>query len=900
MSNILRATVILLTIFGGGLRAWAQSYQPDPRFSPLLTKRSRAEVSALIVQPDGRILLNGSHNFLNNVPVQGLTRLHPDGSLDTTFQEPEAATNVRFVARRSDGKIAAATFADYWPREPKMTLHLLGPDGNAEATYPTDLHGYTGSGNLFIVLPDHKILVALNSYANGAYATYINRLNPDGTTDPTFSTESQQMGYIRDMVVQSDGKILIAGELQPSGVPVRLQMVRLNADGSYDDSFPWITGDQLFALALQPDGKILAGRNGYTTGTGIRRLNGDGTPDNSFVAAPLPNGFSYSVFSIALQPDGKIVAGSHWSDPAEKDPFGHGQVIRLHANGSYDAGFESGTGAEYIVPVLALQQNGNILGGGSFATYSGQAKAGIFCLNGSNGNLDNSFKAKLEGEGFITELIRQGDGKILASGGFHVAGGQQFAGITRLLADGTVDPGFQAVAAPASVHALNADPVWAVAVQADHKILVGGRFSSPDSYEVRMLKRLNADASPDASFSPQTPQGEFLSAVAVQADEKILVGLNGSPSGALRLFRLNADGTTDNSFQIPAGLASHVSKILVQADGKVLASGTFTVNNTDQKLLRFNPDGTLDQTFQPVAANHLINHVKLQPNGRILIAGGFSGIGTTPVLRLARLQTEGTLDDSFRTPLAANDFIRNLHVQADGKILLTGSFPSLNRKVLRLNADGTLDDSFSTPGFDSYPYFDAVLGEGDKIVLAAQGKVFQITAPLEQTITFAPLPGKLTTDSSFVLSASASSGLPVTFAVVSGPATVAGNTVTLTGEPGTVTIRATQAGDGAYKPALAVEQSFGVQPAPTPNPGPDPMQVRTFPNPAPGLFMVKLAGDLRVDGMGLFDAMGKPVAATFVLMPFGYKVLAPYTQPGLYVLELQTSKGRISKRIAFR
>jgi hypothetical protein len=46
--------------------------------------------------------------------------------------------------------------------------------------------------------------------------------------------------------------------------------------------------------------------------------------------------------------------------------------------------------------------------------------------------------------------------------------------------------------------------------------------------------------------------------------------------------------------------------------------------------------------------------------------------------------------------------------------------------------------------------------------------------------------------------------------------------------------------------------------------------------------------------------MGKPVAATFVLMPFGYKVLAPGTQPGLYVLELQTSKGRISKRIAFR
>ena len=899
MKRFLRATVLFLSLFLSGFSARAQAYQHDPTFSPLQVKRSNAGVSAIIVQPDGKILINGTYDFLNDAAASGITRLHPDGSLDTTFQEPKEAEAARFVARRADGKIVAASFTDDWPREPKMTLHLLGPDGNREATFPTNLSGFDSPENIFTVLPDNKILVGLGSYAAGAYITRIHRLNPDGTIDPGFSTENQKMGYVRDMVVQPDGKTLAVGEFQHPDVQISLQMIRLNPDGSFDNSFPWITGDQLFAIALQPNGKILIGRNGYGTGTGIIRLNSDGTADNSFKAAPLPNGFYYSVFSVVLQPDGKILASTHWSDPAEKDPFGHGQVIRLNSDGSYDAGFDSGTGAEYSIPLLALQQNGNVLAGGNFATYSGQAKAGIFCLNGTNGGLDNSFKAKLETEGLIRELIRQGDGKLLIGGAFHLAGGQQYAGLARLNTDGTVDPGFQAISAPAAVHALkNADPVRALAIQSDHKIVVGGPFSSPDSYETQMLKRLNADGSPDASFSPQTPQREFLNTVAVQADDKILVGLSGSPFNVPRLFRLNADGTTDNTFQIAPGLASHVNQVLVQADGKVLASGTFTVNNTNQKLLRFNPDGTLDETFQPVAANHLINHVKCLPDGRIFVAGGFSGIGATPVLRLARLQADGTLDDSFHSPLLANDFIRNLHVQADGKVLLTGSFPSVNRKVLRLNADGTLDNSFATPEFASHPYFDAVLGHGDKVVLAARGKLFQITALLEQAITFAPLPGKITTDAAFVLSASASSGLPVAFAVLSGPATVAGNTVTLTGEPGTVTIRAIQAGNEVYKPAPAVEQSFAVQPAP--KPGPDPMEVRTFPNPAPGQFMVKLADDLLVSSIGLFDAMGKPVAANFVRMPFGYKVQAPGAQPGLYVLELQTDKGRISKRIAFR
>ena len=94
-------------------------------------------------------------------------------------------------------------------------------------------------------------------------------------------------------------------------------------------------------------------------------------------------------------------------------------------------------------------------------------------------------------------------------------------------------------------------------------------------------------------------------------------------------------------------------------------------------------------------------------------------------------------------------------------------------------------------------------------------QVFQVSEPSvsDQTITFEEIQNKLTTDPPFTLSATASSGLPVTFEVVAGPATVAGNTVTLTGTPGAVTIRAIQPGNAEFNPAPTVERRFFVSSA---------------------------------------------------------------------------------------
>ena len=103
-------------------------------------------------------------------------------------------------------------------------------------------------------------------------------------------------------------------------------------------------------------------------------------------------------------------------------------------------------------------------------------------------------------------------------------------------------------------------------------------------------------------------------------------------------------------------------------------------------------------------------------------------------------------------------------------------------------------------------------GNGSWNAASPVERSFQVNAPglADQTITFGSLSNKLATDAPFILAATSSSGLPVSFSVVSGPASISGNTLTLSGVPGTVTVRASQAGNAQYNPALSVDRSFQV------------------------------------------------------------------------------------------
>ncbi|MDQ3063634.1 MAG: delta-60 repeat domain-containing protein, partial [Acidobacteriota bacterium] len=141
----------------------------------------------------------------------------------------------------------------------------------------------------------------------------------EGDVDVTFNAGiTEGFGFVEQTIVQPDGKIIVGGSFSGvSGAP-RNSLARINADGSLDATFnPGGAGPNasIYALALQPDGKILIGGNGALyngayRGT-ITRLNADGTPDETFN----PDGDSADgiVETIAVQPDGKILIGGLFS-----------------------------------------------------------------------------------------------------------------------------------------------------------------------------------------------------------------------------------------------------------------------------------------------------------------------------------------------------------------------------------------------------------------------------------------------------------------------------------------------------------------------------------------------------------------------------------------------------------
>lgn len=341
---------------------------------------------------------------------------------------------------------------------------------------------------------------------------------------------------------------------------------------------------------------------------------------------------------------------------------------------------------------LAVQPDGKILVGGYFTAVGGQTRLNLARLN-PDGSLDTGFNSGASGgtDSTVYALAVQPNGKILVGGGFNYLGGLTRNYLGRLNADGTVDGSYNPGAN---------GRVDSFAMQADGKILVGGWFTTLGGQTRNRIARLNADGTLDSSFNPGANDRVF--PVALQADGKILLGgFFTTAAGATRnrIARLNADGSLDTTFN--PGANDRVFAIAVQADRKILVSGWFTMlaGQTCNGIGRLNEDGTFDPTFNPGSA-YRISSLAVQADGKILVVGEFTTLGGQPRYYIGRFNPDGTLDASFNP--GAGSYAYPLAVQADGKILVGGVFTTLGgqaRSYLgRLNNTAPATESLSVDG----------------------------------------------------------------------------------------------------------------------------------------------------------------------------------------------------------
>ncbi len=324
--------------------------------------------------------------------------------------------------------------------------------------------------------------------------------------------------------------------------------------------------------------------------------------------------------------------------------------------------------------------------------------------------------AKLFPDGALNGRVR-GDGKLLVWGDFSRLAGQQRNGIARLNTDGTVDDSFQ----PPEIlkgHRLlegigNGSPnaeITAVRIQADGKLVLAGTFSRVNGQPRNTLIRLHPDGTLDSDFGRELRFDGAAYDLVIQPDGRILVvGSFEHINGERRPFivRLLADGTVDESFHPNGGPTSSWTVILLslalQTDGRILIGGYFEkVDGVPLlNLARLNPDGTLDRTFNlRTGASGPVACIRVQADGRIVVGGIFDMVGGRTSRKLARLNADGSNDLSFRPPNPNGD-LREIVSLPDGRLLITGKFTSVggqNRRFIALlQADGTVDTTFD-PG----------------------------------------------------------------------------------------------------------------------------------------------------------------------------------------------------------
>ncbi len=335
-----------------------------------------------------------------------------------------------------------------------------------------------------------------------------------------------------------------------------------------------------------------------------------------------PN-FNISALAIVPLSDGKFLLGGDLNSGIV------GNIARLNADGTEDTSFNKGTGfSNGQVKSIVVQSDGKILVGGEFTSYNGTACNRLARLN-SNGTIDSIF-------------------------------------VTNIGAGAN-------------------DEVNAIAIEANGKILTGGRFSTFSGTAAEGLVRLSSSGVREALSVPfEASFNSSVNSLLVQADNQIMATgvfyISGSSSFRSGVARLNTNGSRDTSFDPGAGLhvsgstnnLSTGSTIARQADGKYLIGGFFTAynNNNVSRMVRVNSNGSYDNTFVAPAFNSNVNSIIVQPSGAIVVGGWF----TSPLPSFGRLLSNGSTDSSFQAGTGPGGAVYEISADQAGTLFVGGNF----------------------------------------------------------------------------------------------------------------------------------------------------------------------------------------------------------------------------------
>ena len=510
-----------------------------------------------------------------------------------------------------------------------------------------------------------------------------------GDLDTTFGTGGKVTTAIgnssdngRSVVIQPDGKIIVAGYSYNSGYDFAL--VRYNTNGSLDTSFSGTgkvttaigTGDDFGkSVAMQPDGKIIVvgySRIGSNYDFEVARYHSNGGLDTSFnVTGKVITDIGISTegpLSVAIQPDGKIIVAGYSNHSIA--------LVRYHANGSLDTSF-NGTGKVTTAGaggLVAIQPDGKIIVAGAFS--NGNNSDFALLRYNTNGSLDTSFN----GTGMVTTAIGSGtdastsvalqsDGKIVVAGWSSNGSNEDFA-LVRYTGSGALDSSFGSGGKVTTPIGANDDRGYSVTVQSDGKIAVAGYSFNGSNYDFALV-RYTAGGALDPSF-----------------------GSGGRVTTAI-------GNSTDFCYSVA-----------IQLDGRIIVAGvSWNGSNDDFALVRYLGDSVIS----PV--------ITAQPQSQIVLAGQSTTFAVQVTANPAPTYQWRRFGIDIPGATSATLTLNNVQVAdaANYSVVVRNSAgPEVTSTAAKLTVLSNLD--IAAPGLTSYSFPQAPAGT-DSLVLITHGRI---------------------------------------------------------------------------------------------------------------------------------------------------------------------------------
>lgn len=586
----------------------------DTAGEPLSTERalSFGDVHAIESDGEGGAWVGGAFFLDSDLEVLARLRLAADGSFQRQPLQPELAFTAVFALQRlPDGRLLVGR---QHPGPPEASaLVRLDAQGRFDASFRARLNGNvldlrrTRTGDLLV----GGSFTQVNGNPQTGYA----RLKADGSLSPD-NVALPISCCVRRVLERRDGEVLVAGSFgaTSSGADRLLRVPLLRLNGSVAP-FARPSGPVVADLIELADGSIVVG-GVFDTLDGVEQRNlgrvlADGTVDAELRVVSDTGVFT----TLATFGDGVWLGG----DMAQVAGSAAGRLVKLDHRGRRAPAQSPALNR----PPLALLplDNDRLLVGGDFTQVGAQIASHLLLVENSSGA---RLPLSVGADGTVHALVRQADGRILIGGAFNAINGVSRRAIARLNADLSLDTGFNLVMDPSAV-------VRSIAITPDGGFVLGGSFSALGIEGRQNLAKVRADGVTQALFTPN-PNGRVDSLLVAPNGEVYVGGAFTSIGGQARsrVARLNADGSLASFAPTVNAGTTRVSAIALQADGRVLLGGNGGL------LKRVEASGADDPGWS-LSFTGSADGLSFGSDGRLWVIGSFSSLGGVARSGIARI-----------------------------------------------------------------------------------------------------------------------------------------------------------------------------------------------------------------------------------------------------------------------